>query len=73
MIQALVKKAPWSFTLALIVTLAPLFAYGNPFSIARYNGLVGGPFDRSPFALYWNPARLTKPGARLALLSLIHI
>ena len=45
--------------------------HANPFSIAHYNGLSGGPFDQSPFALYWNPSQLSAPGARLALHGLL--
>ena len=39
------------------VLLAPP-ALANPFSSARYRGLMGSSTDRSGFAVYWNPAAL---------------
>ncbi len=41
--------------------------FANPFFIAKYNGLSGGPLDKSAFSLFWNPARLTHKGFKIDL------
>jgi hypothetical protein len=37
-------------------------ASANPFFAGRFDGLLGGPLDDRPFAIYWNPALLNKQG-----------
>lgn len=50
---------------ALIV---PVAAQANPFSSARYRGLMGTSVDVSGWATYWNPAALPQlDGVRLSL------
>lgn len=42
-------------------------AYANPFFVGRFDGLIGGPLDDRPFAIYWNPARLDRKGGAIDL------
>ncbi|MCA9543975.1 MAG: outer membrane protein transport protein [Myxococcales bacterium] len=42
-------------------------AWANPFYVGRYRGLAGGPVDESGWNVYWNPAGIAEPGARVAL------
>ena len=39
----------------------------NPFFIAKFNGLMGGPLDSSAFSLFWNPARLDQKNLKIDL------
>jgi long-subunit fatty acid transport protein len=45
----------------------PQKVQANPFFVGRFNGLLGGPLDQSPYALYWNPANLDTPKSHLNL------
>ena len=48
--------------------LAPAVAQANPFSSARYRGLMGTSVDVSGWATYWNPAALPQlDGVRLSI------
>lgn len=54
----------WFFVLATL----PAVALANPFSSARYRGLMGTSVDVSGWATYWNPAALPQlDGWRLSL------
>ena len=52
---------------ALILLAWVGVAHANPFFLGRYGGLRDGPTDESTWALYWNPAGLARPGARVGL------
>jgi long-subunit fatty acid transport protein len=39
----------------------------NPFFIAKFNGLLGGPLDSSAFSVFWNPARLDQKKFKIDL------
>ena len=39
----------------------------NPLYLGRYGGLRGGPAEDGAWALYWNPAGLARPQARIGL------
>ena len=55
-------------TLLLATLCAASPALGNPFSAARYRGLMGTAVDASGFSVYWNPAALgTLEGVHLSL------
>jgi len=51
---------------ALLVGLAPSTS-AAPLNLARMDGLRGDPVNDGPFALYWNPAAVTRPGFSLGL------
>jgi hypothetical protein len=51
-------------TLSLVILSLTLSSntQASPFLVGRFNGLVGGPLNQSPFAIYWNPANLDRVG-----------
>ncbi len=55
------------FGFSLPLCLAPSVTEANPFFVGRFNGLLGGPLDRSAYSLYWNPANLYTDGAKIDL------
>jgi len=55
-----------ALSVSLIASL-PTELSANPFFVGRFDGLLGGPLDDRPFALYWNPARLDREGLALDL------
>lgn len=59
------RAAAVVFTITTLGLLSSALA--NPFYIGRYRGLLGGPLDKSGFAIYWNPANMAAPGSRIAL------
>jgi hypothetical protein len=54
-------------TCLLCVGIEPKPASSNPFFVGRFDGLIGGPLDTRPFALYWNPANLDTEGLHVDL------
>ncbi len=54
-------------TVAALACLTAPPALANPFYVGRYRGLAGGPVDDSGWNVYWNPAGIASPGARIAL------
>ena len=65
------SKSTQFFFLCLLGSLLwfslPQKGWANPFFVGRFNGLLGGPLDTSPYALYWNPANLDTPKSHLNL------
>ena len=54
--------------LALALWLAlPGQASASPFFFGRFGGAAAGPTNRGPFAAYWNPAWVARPGGRLGV------
>ena len=49
------------------VLMCVSIASANPFFVGRFDGLLGGPLDTRPFALYWNPANLDTKGTHIDL------
>ncbi|MCK6571511.1 outer membrane protein transport protein [Myxococcota bacterium] len=53
--------------LVCAASVCPTPATAAPMHVARMDGLRGDPVDTGPFAFWWNPAALARPGRALGL------
>ena len=61
------RTSLWSGLILTSLLLSAQSATANPFFTGRFDGLIGGPLDDRPFAIYWNPARLDREGGAIDL------